>query len=560
MGSNEISGGCFGAAVQAGNLENLTITSSCANPPPFPEDPGNWPLAGEWEALVAGTHPSRPGAGGGDGDVPPYIARDADERIRRRVAEAERHGGMVLVVGDSTAGKTRAAFEAVRAVLPVYRVCAPSADNDLTGVPLSIERGGSRCVVWLDDLERYLRPGGLQIDVLAALTRLRVPVVATMRLKPFESFSAARDHGSGAQLLRAAEVIDLDRLWSEGELSRAERCDDPRILDALTHHGMYGVAEYLAAGPSLLREWRRAGPGNGHARGAALVRAAVDLTRCGLRGPYPRALLEDAHQWYLPAEGAISRLESVDTAFDWASEVRHGVTSLLLPAGTEKWLAFDYLVDHADTEIPDQVWEAALAHTDADADRWVIARNAQDVAPQAAEEAWRPLADAGNPYAANDLALLLGELGRAQEAESLYRQALGKGHLDAANNLAVLLEREGRVDEAEALYRSALRGGDPYAALNLGDLLERADRLAEAAALYRRALNNGSKHAAHALATLAQKMGSLEEAVSLYRVAIDLGDPYAAEDLAELLIFLGRPREAEECRARPPGPGGEAHG
>ncbi|QTI87291.1 tetratricopeptide repeat protein [Streptomyces sp. AgN23] len=99
-----------------------------------------------------------------------------------------------------------------------------------------------------------------------------------------------------------------------------------------------------------------------------------------------------------------------------------------------------------------------------------------------------PLADAGNPYAANDLALLLGALGRVQEAESLYRQALGKGHLDAANNLAILLEREGRVDEAEALYRSALRGGGPYAALNLGDLLERADRLAEAAALYRRAL------------------------------------------------------------------------
>ncbi|MEU8727221.1 hypothetical protein [Streptomyces antimycoticus] len=41
------------------------------------------------------------------------------------------------------------------------------------------------------------------------------------------------------------------------------------------------------------------------------------------------------------------------------------------------------------------------------------------------------------------------------------------------------------------------------------------------------------------MATLAQKMGSLDEA-----------DPHAAEDLAELLIFLGRPREAEECRAR----------
>lgn len=560
MGENRVSGGEQGNVVQADVIENMTVTPSCGHRPDPPHDATCWPLAGEWEALPAGAHRSRPGEDGSS--VPPYIARDIDGRLRERVAAAALRGGLVLVVGDSTAGKTRAAFEAVRAVLPEHRVWAPAVGHDVSHAPRSFAPTDVRYVVWLDDLERYLGPGGFQSAALVEFERLGIPVVATMRLKPFEAFNAQHDDGTGARLLRVAEVVDLGRLWSGSELARAGDCDDSRIVDALTRHGPYGIAEYLAAGPALLREWRRAGPGNGHARGAALVRAAVDLTRSGLRGPYSRALLAEVHRHYLSAESVVPRPESLDAAFDWASRVRHGVTSLLLPVdgepllggecppGEERWLAFDYLVDHTEhteSDIPDQVWQAALAAAPA-ADRLAIGRIALSVAPHIAESAWRPLADEGNPYAANDLAILLGGSDHAESAEALYRRAIAKGHLDAANNLAVLLEKEGRTDEAEALYRQALENGDPYAACNLADLLGRTGRLAEALALYRRALKNGHLYAANDLAMLLKKMGSLDDAVDVFRLAVSQGDRKAAENLSDLLTFLGRADEVEAVR------------
>ncbi|MEV7192503.1 tetratricopeptide repeat protein [Streptomyces sp. NPDC093510] len=524
----------------------MTIAPPFGSAPHRPgEDPADWPVAGAWEPLAAGVHPSLPDAG--NHRVPPYVARDVDERIRGCVEETARRGGLVVLVGDSAAGKTRALFEAVRTVLPNHRVCAPPPDEDMSYAVTSVENHDGPCVVWLDDLERFLRPGGLGAGLLAALERRRVPVVATMRLKPFEAFGAERDRGPWTHLLRAAQVVDLHRLWSERELARAGQYEDARVLEAVAHHGPYGVAEYLAAGPALLLEWRRAGAGNGHARGAALVRVAVDLTRSGLQGPYSQGQLEELHERCLTADGVL-RPEPLEAAFAWASEVRHGVTSLLVPARDGRWAAFDYLVDHTDAPLPEWLWHAALAHSATEADRLIVARNARSAAPRVAEQAWRQLADRGNPYAAYDLAQLLTAAEHVQEAESRYRQALGKGHPDAANDLAILLEDQGRLDEAEALYRRALATGDPYAAGNLGELLVGAGRHAEALALYRRMFTGGFRQVAQPLAALLRKMGRHSEAEPFYRVAVELGHPGAVEDFVSMLMWLGRGGEAEALR------------
>src|SRR6266851_8942419 len=53
--------------------------------------------------------------------VPAYVPRDVDHDLRERLAE----GGFVLMVGDSTAGKTRAAFEAMAAMLPGHLLICP---------------------------------------------------------------------------------------------------------------------------------------------------------------------------------------------------------------------------------------------------------------------------------------------------------------------------------------------------------------------------------------------------------------------------------------------------
>jgi hypothetical protein len=63
-------------------------------------------------------------------EVPPeYVPQGvdaADHPIRANVAAAVKRGGFVLLVGGSSVGKTRCAVEAVKALLPDWR---------LTGLP-----------------------------------------------------------------------------------------------------------------------------------------------------------------------------------------------------------------------------------------------------------------------------------------------------------------------------------------------------------------------------------------------------------------------------------------
>ena len=83
------------------------------------------------------------------------MPRDVDGELQRRLAVS----GFVLVVGDSTAGKSRAASEAI-AVLPDHVLVVPQ-NRESISVAIDKAAGTRRCVLWLDDLERYLGPGGL---------------------------------------------------------------------------------------------------------------------------------------------------------------------------------------------------------------------------------------------------------------------------------------------------------------------------------------------------------------------------------------------------------------
>ena len=59
--------------------------------------------------------------GAPDDVLPQYVLRDVDATefgIRARVAAAAQRGGFVLLVGGSSVGKTRCAFEAVKTLLP----------------------------------------------------------------------------------------------------------------------------------------------------------------------------------------------------------------------------------------------------------------------------------------------------------------------------------------------------------------------------------------------------------------------------------------------------------
>src|SRR4029077_12037759 len=81
--------------------------------------------------------------------VPPYVPRDVDPELRRALGGA----GFVLMVGDAAAGKTRAAYEAMRAVLAGHVLIAPTRSGELT-TALTAARAQRDCVLWLDSLQR----------------------------------------------------------------------------------------------------------------------------------------------------------------------------------------------------------------------------------------------------------------------------------------------------------------------------------------------------------------------------------------------------------------------
>ncbi|WP_405462211.1 sel1 repeat family protein [Streptomyces anulatus] len=455
-------------------------------------------------------------------------------------------------------GKTRACFEALRTQLPEYRVATPAGGPDLMLAVEVIDRTGTRCAVWLDDLENYLGPEGLEPGLLTELVRLRIPVLATMRHQQFEIFAAPEDPSeagseharlaiAGARVLRQLEAVELDRVWTAGELERAGEVDDDRIADALDRHGPYGLTEYLAAGPALLQEWHRATRPGGHPRAAALIAAAVDLARTGLRPPYPIDLLTDTHEPYLVAAGGpLLRPESLDTALEWATRRRHGVTSLLVPTqDPNAWNVFDYLTDHTRTPIPDTTWHAALQHATEPDDLATLGFHAHHVAPVIAEDFYRQAADVGHTGAMINLAALLARAGHTDEAEQFLRRAAGTGHTDAMNNLGLLLDSVGRTDEAEWFLRLAGGIGNVEAMNNLGVRLARTGRVDEAEVFFRRAADAGHTGAMNCLGVLLHEVGGLAEAEVFLRRAADAGHTGAMYSLGVLLYEVGGLAEAE---------------
>ena len=239
--------------------------------------------------------------------IPPYVARDIEPDLHA----ALQREGFVLLVGESAAGKTRAAFEATRLLLGSFRFVAPSSRDALPPV-LEILEETDNYVVWLDDLERFLGVGGLTAAVLHRLLAPQVHtiVVATMRSHEYDRYrdraetefiGADRDVWRESRaVLRQAQILHLERRWTAKELSRAQaHASDHRLARALAVADRFGVAETLAAGPELAETWRNGWTPGHHPRGAALVAAAVGARRFGHHGPLSMPVLECMHSAYL---------------------------------------------------------------------------------------------------------------------------------------------------------------------------------------------------------------------------------------------------------------------
>ena len=584
---------------------------------------GQLPKIGQvGDPILLGVHPSSsiqgdiPVPGGGPllERVPAYVPRDADDELRQRVAI----GGFVLVVGDSSAGKSRAAYEAITA-LPDHALIVPQ-NRDSVAMAISKAASTRRCVLWLDDLENYLGTGGLTRAGIARLLggkRCHRVIVATLRAaeEALLTGEAAGPEGGrqtcrdARDVLELAHRIPLPRIFSQSEQERAiAQAWDPRIAEALTNADIYGVAEYLAAGPELLRDWEDAWSSNtdprapSHPRGAALIAAAIDIRRGGYASPLPRSMLEEVHDHYLRERGG-SRLrpEPLAEAWMWATKARRATTALLQVVGDQHIQVFDYLLDtmqrrgNPGDHVPDGILEVALA-VSAPVDAENIASTAYyhgryHLAEAAWLRAYSAQSEALGPEHPNALAArgahanVLRELGRDTEAESEHRaiadiaaRVFGPEHplvLESRNGRAFAMIRLGRFQEAEEELRavrdvsSRALGPEHDVTLTSRHLraiaLDHLGRLAEAEAENRFVLgawirDSGPEDASTLysrgnLASVLYDAGKFEEAESEARAVLDIRTrvlgPEHPDTLhsrtfrAYVLRELGRDTEAE---------------
>lgn len=391
------------------------------------------------DPVVIGVHRTAASKTGNADRLPPFVRRDCSAELEKMVTR----GGFVVVVGESTAGKSRAAFEAIQMCLPDHRFLIPTNRAAVRTLP-EVVRQERRCVVWLDDLERYLGADGLTVHLLAQLlgdSKKHVVVLATMRVHERLRYSprheidadaavaeVARD---GRQVLATAVEIRLDRKWSRAELERAApHATDDRIAVALRHADQFGVAEYLASGPQLLTEWSDAWAPGVHPRGAALVAAAIDARRAGCHSALPLQILRKLHEHYLHVRGGVAlRPESWEDALAWAMQPLHATSSLLVPHDVDRYLAFDYLPDAVDTStpaapIPTVTWETLTDHADPDT-AYDIGWAAYDRKQwDTARAAFRKALDAGHLVAAGGLAECLGMAHERTHATDVLRAAI----------------------------------------------------------------------------------------------------------------------------------------
>ncbi len=329
------------------------------------------PLIGDLgDPLALGVHPA-PSLGMLRRDrCPAFVARDIDSQLR----QALRRNRFVLLVGESTAGKSRAAYELVKAEFPGHRLVQPSG-RDSVQAAAELAADTPRSVLWLDDLERFLGYGGLTGTAVSGVLNAAGDryIVATMRSEEYAKYSGRMAAGldgigrealrQGLDVLRLAIRIDLPRMWSPQEIARARpSMHDVRLAEAVGHAREYGVAEYLAAAPQLLAEWCDAWAPATHPRAAAMVLAAIDARRAGLHRPLPMSVLRQIHEPYLRRSGgARLRPETVEDAIAWATTPLCATSSLLIPAD-DGFLAFDYLIDAvAKDRVPAEAMDALIA-------------------------------------------------------------------------------------------------------------------------------------------------------------------------------------------------------
>ncbi|MER6392419.1 hypothetical protein ABT236_28655, partial [Streptomyces sp. NPDC001523] len=505
--------------------------------------------------------------------LPGYVLRAHD----RTLAEAVRHtragrSRMVVLVGTSSTGKTRACWEAVRPLADAgWRLWHPFDPTRAEAALDAIERVQPQTVVWLNEAQHYLGDAQVGERIAAALHALliderRMPVLVLGTLWPEYSrqYAAVARPGQSDPHSRVRELLsgrtvsipdsfDAEALRAATVLAR----DGDRLLaDALTRAGSHGrVTQDLAGAPELLRRYEHGSPA-----ARALLEAAMDARRLGVGLHLPQPFLIEAAIDYLTdtdydnltddwAEAGFAELaESVHGKQVPLRRVAvrlprrppdtpHPVTPLSSTPGAVFQLA-DILEQYGrETRRracpPASFWYAAHTRITSPDDLKILAEKARARHRlQWAHHLMRRAADTGHPAALQRLATWLEDAGNRREAEALLRPAADANDPRALTSLAFQRENEGDLSGAEALAQQAADAGYPRLLALLTAWREEDGDRERAEALVRKFADGADPDALRILAAWRREAGDNDGAEALAQQAVDAGDPQALALLA----------------------------
>ncbi|MFJ9871171.1 helix-turn-helix domain-containing protein [Streptomyces sp. NPDC101165] len=559
--------------------------------------PGPGRLIGQWEPHDLEVHPTGHSTvvDGSDAPgtraLPGYVRREHDRVLAEAVRDvAAGRNRIVVLVGTSSTGKTRACWEAVQPLaLKGWRLWHPFDPTRAEAALEDLDRVQPRTVVWLNEAQHYLGNRAAGERIAAAVHHLLVtpergPVLVLGTLWPeyahqYTALPApgGEDPHSRARELLSGRTLSIPDSFDAPALAEATALaegGDRLLADALTRAHTDGrITQDLAGAPELLNRYQHASP-----PARALLEAAMDARRLGVGLHLPQAFLTDAAPDYLSQTDYDQLTDDwAEAAFAELAEPVHGKQAPLRrttprpprrpptpstatgppsprPSGPVFRLA-DYLEQHGRTTRrwlcpPASFWHSAharLTHPE-DLDSLTRAAKARHRL-QWAHHLQHRAADHGSTNALNRLAAIRWEAEDWQDAEALYRQAAEHGDTTALVHLAHAREMAGDRESAETLARQAAEHGDTTALVRLARPWGTAGDRESAETLYRQAAGHGNTTALYRLAEIREKAGDRESAETLARQAADHGNTTALYRLAEIREKAGD-REGAETLAR----------
>lgn len=515
-----------------------------------------------------GIHPAIPltqPIDGLDTQFPVYIPRDIDGELRKALGEDLGTGGFAVIVGRAACGKSRTAYEAVKAVMPGWRIFLPSEAAELNGLAAA-NIGDGRIVVWLDELEPFLHDPNLSLRTLRDLTSdpsRPVLIVGTIWPQQYDAITQQPVPPHADRFRTAGRVLKLARRWdlatafSHNELTKLNTAAqaDPRIHEA----GRYSAEDgspttVLACAPELISRFTTAG----NLIGRKVVDAAALARLSGHNRVIPIELLQQlSAQGLTPEEKATVSSGWFSEAISWACQPVRGVAALMKPYAREIGIVDGYEVSDIITshiywhtgfhhgDIPASTWQLLVTTSDIDSCETIGSNALQLGHVHIGRHALKRCFETGMGHAAALLGLSHLDEGELDDALRWFSAGYDNGDGECAGLIAMVHGQRGDRKQAKHWLEVSAETDEAMSLLGLGQMHEDAGEYDQAIEYLRRSSAHGFPPAYTSLGNVLLKVGEDDEAEQCWKRAAAAGEAFAMMNLGQRDLDSGRTLGAE---------------